>query len=29
VRLADMHPHGYWIRWWPAPPAASASPWVS
>jgi hypothetical protein len=24
VRLADTHPHGYWIRWWPAaggPPA--------
>ena len=19
VRLADTHPHGYWIRWWPAP----------
>jgi hypothetical protein len=18
VRLADTHPHGYWIRWWPA-----------
>jgi hypothetical protein len=18
VRLADAHPHGYWIRWWPA-----------
>ena len=17
VRLADTHPHGYWIRWWP------------
>jgi hypothetical protein len=29
VRLADMHPHGYWIRWWPAPPAVSASPSVS
>jgi hypothetical protein len=24
VRLADTHPHGYWIRWWP-PPAATAS----
>jgi hypothetical protein len=20
VRLADTHPHGYWIRWWPATP---------
>lgn len=20
VRLADTHPHGYWIRWWPTPP---------
>ena len=19
VRLADTHPHGYWIRWWPQP----------
>ncbi|HXZ61122.1 MAG TPA: DUF2332 domain-containing protein [Acidimicrobiales bacterium] len=19
VRLADTHPHGYWIRWWPGP----------
>ncbi len=19
VRLADTHPHGYWIRWWPEP----------
>jgi hypothetical protein len=19
VRLADTHPHGYWIRWWPRP----------
>jgi hypothetical protein len=19
VRLADTHPHGYWIRWWPLP----------
>jgi hypothetical protein len=19
VRLADTHPHGYWIRWWPDP----------
>jgi hypothetical protein len=18
VRLADTHPHGYWLRWWPA-----------
>ena len=18
ARLADTHPHGYWIRWWPA-----------
>ncbi|HLM96424.1 MAG TPA: DUF2332 domain-containing protein [Acidimicrobiales bacterium] len=18
IRLADTHPHGYWIRWWPA-----------
>ena len=23
VRLADTHPHGYWIRWWPA---AAVSP---
>ncbi len=21
VRLADTHPHGYWIRWWPEAPA--------
>ncbi|HVB91958.1 MAG TPA: DUF2332 domain-containing protein [Acidimicrobiales bacterium] len=21
VRLADMHPHGKWIRWWPTPGA--------
>jgi len=21
VRLADTHPHGYWIRWWPEPAA--------
>ncbi len=21
VRLADTHPHGYWIRWWPNAPA--------
>jgi hypothetical protein len=21
VRLADTHPHGYWIRWWPTRPA--------
>jgi hypothetical protein len=21
VRLADTHPHGYWIRWWPDRPA--------
>ena len=20
VRLADTHPHGYWIRWWPTRP---------
>ena len=20
VRLADTHPHGYWIRWWPEKP---------
>jgi hypothetical protein len=20
ARLADTHPHGYWIRWWPTPP---------
>ena len=20
VRLADTHPHGYWIRWWPEAP---------
>ncbi len=21
ARLADAHPHGYWMRWWPAAPA--------
>ena len=30
VRLADTHPHGYWIRWWPAtrpdPTARRAGP---
>jgi hypothetical protein len=26
-RLADTHPHGYWIRWWPAtPPGPRARP---
>jgi hypothetical protein len=19
ARIADMHPHGYWLRWWPPP----------
>ena len=23
VRLADTHPHGYWIRWWPQRPSES------
>jgi hypothetical protein len=23
VRLADTHPHGYWIRWWPEPGSAA------
>jgi hypothetical protein len=23
VRLADTHPHGYWIRWWPLPAGSS------
>lgn len=23
VRLADTHPHGYWIRWWPRRPSES------
>ena len=22
ARLADTHPHGYWLRWWPAAPTA-------
>jgi hypothetical protein len=27
VRLADTHPHGYWIRWWPATrPAPTVRP---
>jgi hypothetical protein len=27
VRLADTHPHGYWIRWWPpTPPGPTARP---
>jgi len=26
VRLADMHPHGRWLRWWADPQAASAAP---
>ena len=25
VRLADTHPHGYWIRWWPAGEVRPAS----
>jgi hypothetical protein len=24
VRLADTHPHGYWIRWWPTRPDPTA-----
>jgi hypothetical protein len=23
VRLADTHPHGYWIRWWPPRPSTA------
>jgi hypothetical protein len=26
VRIADMHPHGYWLRWWPTRPAPRARP---
>jgi hypothetical protein len=26
VRIADMHPHGYWLRWWPTPPDPTARP---
>ncbi len=26
VRLADTHPHGYWIRWWPPTARAPRSP---
>jgi len=26
VRLADTHPHGYWIRWWPTRPAPTGRP---
>jgi hypothetical protein len=26
VRIADMHPHGYWLRWWSTPPAPTGSP---
>ena len=26
MRIADMHPHGYWLRWWPTPPAPTGSP---
>jgi hypothetical protein len=25
-RLADTHPHGYWIRWWPTRPDPTARP---
>jgi hypothetical protein len=26
VRLADMHPHGYWLRWWATRPDPTARP---
>ncbi len=26
VRIADMHPHGYWLRWWPTPPGPTGRP---
>jgi hypothetical protein len=26
VRLADMHPHGYWLRWWATRPDPTAHP---
>jgi hypothetical protein len=25
-RIADMHPHGYWLRWWPTRPDPTGRP---